>query len=124
MMEAIAGASDEAARVGLARSRKKLVAEATAEGHLNAGHPGVQLREQRLLIVTETYRDVRLVGPAQRHREVRWGYRQLDGRHTGDFSLFRIYAGPDNLPADPARPMFLPSQAQQPAHRPGRGEGG
>ena len=23
-------------------------------------------------------------------------------RHTGDFSLFRIYAGPDNLPADPS----------------------
>ena len=38
------------------------------------------------LIVSKTYRDVRFV----------WMW----PRHTGDFSMFRVYAGPDNEPAD------------------------
>ncbi|MEZ4759800.1 MAG: S46 family peptidase, partial [Flavobacteriales bacterium] len=105
MMEAIAGASDEAARESaLAEVAEKLVAEATAEGHLNAVIRAFNYGNSYLLIVTETYRDVRLVGAPPS------GIGKFGGdtdnwmwpRHTGDFSLFRIYAGPDNLPADPA----------------------
>ncbi|MBT8234312.1 MAG: S46 family peptidase [Saprospiraceae bacterium] len=51
---------------------------------------------------TITYRDVRLVG-APPESIGKFGA-DTDNwvwpRHTGDFSLFRIYAGPDNLPAD------------------------
>lgn len=72
---------------------------------------------QYILFVTVTYRDVRLVGapPASvgnfGHDTDNWVW----PRHTGDFSIFRIYAGKDNLPADyspdnvPFKPKhFLP----------------
>jgi hypothetical protein len=53
------------------------------------------------LIVTETYEDVRLVGAPPSSIGKFGG--DTDNwewpRHTGDFSLFRIYAGPDNKPA-------------------------
>ncbi|WP_317164049.1 S46 family peptidase [Cryomorpha ignava] len=54
------------------------------------------------MIVTETYRDVRLVGAPPSSIGKFGG--DTDNwewpRHTGDFSLFRIYAAPDNSPAD------------------------
>jgi hypothetical protein len=72
---------------------------------------------QFFLFVTVTYTDVRLVGtPPQSIGKFgsdtdNWVW----PRHTGDFSLFRIYAGKDNLPAAynpenvPYRPAhFLP----------------
>ncbi len=57
---------------------------------------------QYWVILTETFRDVRLVGfPPD-------GIGKFGGdtdnwmwpRHTGDFSVFRVYAGKDNAPAD------------------------
>ncbi len=72
---------------------------------------------QYFLFVTVTYRDVRLVGAPP----VSIGKFGADTdnwvwpRHTGDFALFRIYAGKDNMPADyspdnvPYKPKhFLP----------------
>lgn len=57
---------------------------------------------QYFAFITTTYRDVRLVG-APPESIGKFGA-DTDNwvwpRHTGDFSLFRIYAGPDNLPAD------------------------
>jgi hypothetical protein len=65
--------------------------------------------------ITETYRDIRLVGAPPEsignfgHDEDNW----IWPRHTGDFSIFRIYAGPDNKPADfsatnvPYKPEFF-----------------
>jgi Peptidase S46 len=54
------------------------------------------------LVVLETYRDVRLVG-APPESIGKFGY-DTDNwvwpRHTGDFSIFRIYTGPDGEPAD------------------------
>ena len=53
------------------------------------------------LFVTETYRDIRLVG-APASSIGNFG-KDTDNwmwpRHTGDFSMFRIYAGKDNKPA-------------------------
>lgn len=57
---------------------------------------------QYYLFVLQTFKDVRLVGAPPS------GIGKFGGdtdnwmwpRHTGDFSLFRIYAGPDNQPAD------------------------
>jgi len=57
---------------------------------------------QYFMFVTMTYNDVRLVG-APPESIGKFGA-DTDNwvwpRHTGDFSLFRIYAGADNLPAD------------------------
>ncbi len=57
---------------------------------------------QYFLFVTETFTDVRLVG-APPESIGKFGA-DTDNwvwpRHTGDFSMFRIYAGKDNLPAD------------------------
>ena len=54
------------------------------------------------LFITETYRDVRFVG-APPESIGKFGA-DTDNwvwpRHTGDFSVFRIYAGPDNKPAE------------------------
>ncbi len=57
---------------------------------------------QYYLIVNEVFRDIRLVG-APSSRIGKFGG-DTDNwvwpRHTGDFSIFRIYAGKDNNPAD------------------------
>ena len=54
------------------------------------------------LIVLETYRDVRLVG-APPESIGKFGYdtdNWMWPRHTGDFSIFRVYTAPDGSPAD------------------------
>lgn len=67
---------------------------------------------QYYLFITETYRDVRLVGAPP----ISIGKFGVDTdnwvwpRHAADFSIFRIYAGPDNKPADysPDNIPFVP----------------
>ncbi|HMU47885.1 MAG TPA: S46 family peptidase [Chitinophagaceae bacterium] len=56
---------------------------------------------QYYLFVTETYRDVRLVGapPSAIGNFGKDTDNWIWPRHTGDFSMFRIYAGKDNKPA-------------------------
>ncbi|MBA2746634.1 MAG: S46 family peptidase, partial [Flavisolibacter sp.] len=56
---------------------------------------------QYFLFVTETFRDVRLVGapPSSIGNFGKDTDNWMWPRHTGDFSLFRIYAGKDNKPA-------------------------
>lgn len=72
---------------------------------------------QYLLFVTETYKDVRLVGapPSSIGKFGSDTDNWVWPRHTGDFSLFRIYADKNNRPADyskdnvPYKPKhFLP----------------
>lgn len=57
---------------------------------------------QYFLFVTETYKDVRLVGapPSAIGNFGKDTDNWMWPRHTGDFSMFRIYAGKDNKPAD------------------------
>ena len=57
---------------------------------------------QYFLFVTETYNDVRLVGapPSAIGNFGKDTDNWMWPRHTGDFSMFRIYAGKDNKPAD------------------------
>lgn len=69
---------------------------------------------QYLLFVTLTYKDVRLVGtPPDAIGKFgadtdNWVW----PRHTGDFALFRIYAGPDNRPApySPDNKPYIPER--------------
>jgi len=82
------------------------------ESHYRRGAPGMEAAikpyyggNQYWVQVTETFRDVRLVGFPPN------GIGQFGGdtdnwmwpRHTGDFSLFRVYAAPDGKPADYAK---------------------
>jgi len=57
---------------------------------------------QYFLFVTETYTDIRLVGapPSSIGNFGKDTDNWMWPRHTGDFSMFRIYAGKDNKPAD------------------------
>lgn len=57
---------------------------------------------QYFLFVTETYKDVRLVGapPSSVGKYGADTDNWMWPRHTGDFSIFRIYAGADNKPAE------------------------
>ena len=54
------------------------------------------------LFITQTYRDVRLVGAPPEsigkfgHDTDNWMW----PRHTGDFSMFRVYTAPDGSPAE------------------------
>lgn len=54
------------------------------------------------MIVSETYKDVRLVGtpPSAIGKFGADADNWMWPRHTGDFALFRIYAGKDNKPAE------------------------
>jgi hypothetical protein len=57
---------------------------------------------QYYLFITETYRDVRLVGapPSSIGNFGKDTDNWMWPRHAGDFSMFRIYAGKDNKPAE------------------------
>ena len=66
------------------------------------------------LIVSKTYRDVRLVGtpPASMGKFGGETDNWMWPRHTCDFSMFRIYSGPDGEPADYA-PENVPLKAKR-----------
>jgi hypothetical protein len=69
---------------------------------------------QYFLFVNETYLDIRLVGapPSAIGKFGGETDNWIWPRHTGDFSIFRIYAGKDNKPADfskdnvPFKPLY------------------
>ncbi|RLD87407.1 MAG: serine protease [Bacteroidetes bacterium] len=69
---------------------------------------------QYYMIVTETFKDIRLVGTPPSNIGKFGGDTDnwMWPRHTGDFSLFRIYVSPDGKPAEysednvPYQPMF------------------
>ncbi len=92
---------------------KKIAKESYQDVVIRAFYNGNQF----FAFITETYKDVRLVGtPPESIGKFgadtdNWVW----PRHTGDFSLFRIYAGKNNLPAEysenntPLKPRhFLP----------------
>ncbi len=82
----------------LAEVRKNVKKEQHQESFVRGFFEG----NQYYLFVTETYRDVRLVG-APPSAIGNFGVDSdnwMWPRHTGDFSMFRIYAGKDNKPAE------------------------
>lgn len=80
----------------------KIVTEATQGNHYSAFVRPFYMGNQFFLFVNETYRDVRLVGapPSAIGKFGGDTDNWMWPRHTGDFSLFRIYANKDNMPAD------------------------
>ncbi|MBQ1886546.1 MAG: S46 family peptidase, partial [Bacteroidales bacterium] len=80
-----------------------LVAEAVKEGKgLRANVEALYYGNQYFLFVFRTFRDVRLVGapPSSIGKFGGDTDNWMWPRHTGDFSIFRIYADKDNNPAD------------------------
>ncbi|MBR0314008.1 MAG: S46 family peptidase [Bacteroidales bacterium] len=80
-----------------------LVAEAVKEGKgLRANVEALFYGNQYFLFVFRTFRDVRLVGapPSSIGKFGGDTDNWMWPRHTGDFSIFRIYADKDNNPAD------------------------
>ncbi|PID92284.1 MAG: serine protease, partial [Bacteroidetes bacterium] len=85
------------------RALTKEISEKATEGtHYEAQIKSMFYGNRYFLFVLETYRDVRLVGAPPEsigkfgHDTDNWMW----PRHTGDFSIFRVYTGPDGKPAD------------------------
>ena len=96
---------------------KKLIEDAVNGNHYTAQIKPFNYGNDYYLIVKETFNDVRLVGapPSSIGKFGGDTDNWVWPRHTGDFSVFRVYAGNDNLPKDyneanvPYSPLhFLP----------------
>ena len=99
----------------LEAERKALVDKATQENkNCRAQLTNFYNDNVTYLIVSKTYRDVRFVGapPASVGKFGGETDNWMWPRHTGDFSMFRVYAGPDNEPADYS-PENRPYQAKR-----------
>ena len=85
------------------KNAERLQEEAVKEGNgLKASVEALYYGNQYFLFVFREYRDIRLVGapPSSIGKFGGETDNWMWPRHTGDFSIFRIYAGKDNLPAD------------------------
>ncbi len=95
----------------IAAIRKETKQESYQENFIRPFFEG----NQYFLFVTETYRDVRLVGapPSSIGNFGKDTDNWIWPRHTGDFSMFRIYAGKDNKPAaySPENVPYKPKKA-------------
>ncbi|MFA8298687.1 MAG: S46 family peptidase [Hyphomicrobiales bacterium] len=81
---------------------KTIKEEATKDTHYHAIVKPFYYGNQYYLFVTETFKDVRLVGAPPSNIGKFGGDTDnwMWPRHTGDFSIFRIYADKDNQPAE------------------------
>ena len=81
---------------------KVIIKESITGTHYNAQVKPFYNGNQFYLFVTETFTDVRLVGAPPSNIGKFGGDTDnwMWPRHTGDFSMFRIYAGKDNKPAE------------------------
>lgn len=103
---ALAGTSDEMANEERERivmsNIKKIEAEARHDNNYMVSVKPFFMGNQYFLFVEEIFRDVRLVGapPSSIGRFGGDTDNWIWPRHTGDFSLFRVYAGRNNNPSD------------------------
>lgn len=81
---------------------KKITKEATKGTHYTATVKPFYYGNQYFLYVNEVFKDVRLVGapPSSVGKFGGDTDNWMWPRHTGDFSVFRIYTGPDGKPAE------------------------
>ena len=103
--------------------RSRLVVEhaEAVKSRFEAENPGMEISvkpffggNQFFAFVIEVFSDVRLVGTPPTSIGKFGGDTDnwMWPRHTGDFSIFRVYAGPDNKPADYA-PENRPYKAEK-----------
>jgi len=113
MEEGMAGELDpEKARQQMERNMGKLIEEATEGTQYSAQVKPFYYGNAYYMFVYETFNDVRLVG-APPEAIGNFGADQdnwMWPRHTGDFSMFRVYANEENKPSayDPANQPYKP----------------
>jgi len=95
------GMDEKTRQEAIRNTSSELVSEATRDTHYTANIRPFYQGNQYFLFVNEVFYDVRLVGapPATIGSFGGDTDNWMWPRHTGDFSLFRIYAGKDNMPA-------------------------
>jgi len=93
--------SEEERSEAINKVRNEIAREATDNNHYNASVSSFFGGNNYYLLIYERYNDVRLVGAPPSsigkygHDSDNWEW----PRHTGDFSVFRVYMGPDGNPA-------------------------
>ncbi|MDP3912696.1 MAG: S46 family peptidase [Bacteroidota bacterium] len=95
------GKPKDSLSVIITRNTKKITAEASQKGKFDVLVKPLFYGNQYFLYVYEVFEDVRLVGAPPTSIGKFGGDTDnwMWPRHTGDFSMFRVYAGKDNLPA-------------------------
>ncbi len=85
----------------ISQNIKKIQKNAIKETWQEAKVKSFYKKNQYFLFITETFKDIRLVGapPSSIGKFGADTDNWMWPRHSGDFSLFRIYAGKDNKPA-------------------------
>jgi hypothetical protein len=115
VLKGVTGEMGETDRNRLIDSNSMIIAKSAIEGTgYSATVRPFYMGNQYFLFVNNTYRDIRLVGapPSAIGKFGGETDNWIWPRHTGDFSLFRIYAGKDNGPADfsssnvPFKPVY------------------
>lgn len=100
------GLTDEMSEADRAKAIRKISGEivenAEKDTHFNATVKGFFDGNEYYLFVYETYKDIRLVGapPSSIGKFGADTDNWMWPRHTGDFSMFRIYTAPDGSPAE------------------------
>ncbi len=81
---------------------REIANEAEKDTHYDANVQSMFSSNKFYLFISETFRDVRLVGCPPKSLGKFGGDTDnwMWPRHTADFCLFRVYAGPDGKPAD------------------------
>ncbi|HEY4800664.1 MAG TPA: S46 family peptidase [Bacteroidia bacterium] len=103
VLEGVDAGITEAKRDSIIQARSKRIEKESTDGtHYNARVRSFYYGNEYYLFVMETFKDVRMVGAPPESIGKFGG--DTDNwvwpRHTGDFSLFRIYADKDNNPAE------------------------
>ena len=115
VLEGVTDDMDEKAqREKIAANQKALIAKATEGTNYEARVESLYYGNQYFIFISETYTDVRLVGapPSSIGKFGGDTDNWMWPRHTGDFSIFRIYAGKDNKPA-PYSPDNVPYKSKK-----------
>ena len=103
ILEGVKGGMPEIERQKIVAANIKIIGnKAIKDSHYKYIIRPFYFGNQYYMFITETYNDVRLVG-APPSSIGKFGFdtdNWIWPRHTGDFSMFRIYANKDNKPAD------------------------
>ena len=98
----LAGATSKDDLSTIQENIKRIIAETTKQGHYEAEIKAFNYGNDYYMMVKEIFTDIRFVGTPPNSIGKFGG--DTDNwvwpRHTGDFSVFRIYAGKDNKPAE------------------------
>lgn len=116
ILSEITPSMNEPERAGIIEKNKRAVVKTATEGnHYKASVEALYYGNQYFLFVYEVFEDVRLVfaPPSAVGKFGGDTDNWIWPRHTGDFSIFRVYAGKDNKPAkySPDNVPYVPKKS-------------